>query len=549
MREPIDLCSFTKVGLDTAFGTVYNNIINMNRGMMMETQRTMYYQPAPLLPATLLVIDCKCRPRLIPLKGDMTFGRIYNGEMCDITVNSAITGRRHGEFVYDDSEGVYYYIDNNSLNGTFINGTKLQKYNERGSRAFRLTDGDILRVDRKTLEKPHPEAVIMIYCTSLRYDESWTVFDTRRLVNITIGRGDNNVIRLTDIAASREHAVLRRTPNGWTVFDNNSQNGISVNGRGVQGSAHVCDHDVIKLANTTIICFGDLLIYNNPNESTGNLVVQINRKTVDFGRKTLLSNIGFQVDSGDFVLILGGSGAGKTTLVKAILGDGKAEGRIILNGQNLYENFKSMKSQIGLVPQFLTLRLNDTVKDTLMDIADIKLDRKNYSKEDKLRRINDIMAKVGITNLQNHLISQLSGGQKKKVSVAYQLVGFQKVFICDEPDSGLDAASRTQQMEILREISANDKIVMVISHEPDDAINVDTGESLFTKVVVLAKSAKDNAGHLAFFGNVPDAMAHFGVNKLQDIMIEINPPYEGGKGRADFYIDKFMAMQRRPHYE
>lgn len=510
----------------------------------MEIQKTMYYQPAPALPATLLVVDCRCTPKVVPLKGDMSFGRIYNGQMCDITVQSAIVGRRHGEFIYDDSEGAYYYIDNNSLNGTFINGYKLEKYNARGSRAYKLTDGDVIRVDRKTLDHPHNEAVLMIFCTSLRYDESWKIFDAGKLVNITIGRGENNVVRLTDIAASREHAVLRRGQSGWTIFDNNSQNGISVNGMEVRGNAHVNDHDVIKIANTTIIIIGSKLVFNNPRESTGNLFVRIDRKAVDFGRKTLLRDIQFQVDSSDFVLILGGSGAGKTTLVKAILGDGKAEGRIILNGQNLYDNFKSMKSQIGLVPQFLTLRVNDTVKSTLMDIADIKLDRKNYSKEDKIRRINEIMERVGITNLQNHLISQLSGGQKKKVSVAYQLVGFQKVFICDEPDSGLDAASRTQQMEILKEIAANDKIVMVISHEPDDAINVETGESLFSKVVVLAKSSKDNAGHLAFFGGVNDALAHFGVNRLQDIMKEINPPYEGGKGRADFYIDKFNAMQR-----
>ena len=183
-----------------------------------------------------------------------------------------------------------------------------------------------------------------------------------------------------------------------------------------------------------------------------------------------------------------------------------------------------------------------------MDQADIKLDKRNYSKQEKQRRINDVMEKVGITNLQNHLISQLSGGQKKKVSVAYQLIGFQKVFICDEPDSGLDAASRTQQMEILKEIASNDKIVMVISHEPDDAIDVNTGLSLFTKVVVLAKSAVDNAGHLAFFGTVEDALEHFGVSKLQDIMIEINPPYEGGKGKADEYINKYMSAQRRSFY-
>lgn len=510
----------------------------------MEMEKTVGYIPNQLHNSTLLIIDKRCKPTVVPLKGSMTFGRRHSGKLCDILVDSVIVGRNHGEFIYDNNQQAYYYIDNNSLNGTYINGYKLEKYNDRGSKAFRLNDGDILRVDRTTLNQPHPEAVIMIYCTTIRYDEKWKVTDTSRYANITIGRGSNNVIRLTDMTASRNHAVLRRNNSAWFVFDNGSVNGVSLNGREINGNAAVFDHDVIKVGNTTLILCGKLLVYNNPGESTGNLSVRIQKKTVDFGRKTLLRDINFNVESGDFVLILGGSGAGKTTLVKAILGDGKADGRIILNGQDLYSNFKSMKSQIGLVPQFLTLRVNDTVKNTLIDIADIKLDRKNYSKQEKLQRIDEIMNKVGIKNLENHLIAQLSGGQKKKVSVAYQLVGFQKVFICDEPDSGLDAASRTQQMEILKEISQNDKIVMVISHEPDDAVDADTGRSLFTKVVVLAKSSRDGAGHLAFYGGVEQAKEHFGVSKLQDIMKEINPPFEGGKGKADYYIDKYYSLGR-----
>ena len=178
-----------------------------------------------------------------------------------------------------------------------------------------------------------------------------------------------------------------------------------------------------------------------------------------------------------------------------------------------------------------------------MDIAQIKLDSKYYSKEDMQKRVNDVMEKVGVKNLENHLIRQLSGGQKKKVSVAAQLVGFQKVFICDEPDSGLDAASRVQQMEILKEISGNGKIVMVISHEPDDAVDSRTNEILFTKVIVLAKSSRDNIGHMAFFGSPHDALKYFGVDKLQDIMKEINPPHEGGRGRADHYIEKYLALK------
>ena len=509
----------------------------------MESEKTVGFSPAPPLAASLLIIDKRCQPTVVPLRGNMTFGRRHSGPPCDILVDSPIVGRRHGEFIFDASQGVYYYIDNNSLNGTFINGVKTEYFNERGSKAIRLSDGDILRVDRTDLNRPHPEAVIMIFCLSLRFDERWRLTDIGRYANVTIGRGSNNIIKLTDMAASRTHAVMRRSGISWVVFDNGSSNGVSLNGREINGNAVMFDHDVLKIGNTVLVLFGNTLIYNNPRESTGSLSVQINKKTVDFGRKTLLSNINFSVESGDFVLILGGSGAGKTTLVKAILGDGKTDGRIILNGQDLYANFKSMKSQIGLVPQFLTLRVSDTVKNTLIDIADIKLDRKNYSKQEKLQRIDEIMNKVGIKNLENHLISQLSGGQKKKVSVACQLVGFQKVFICDEPDSGLDAASRTQQMEILREIADNDKIVMVISHEPDDAIDEITGRSLFTKVVVLAKSSRDGAGHLAFYGGVEEAKRHFGVSRLQDIMKEINPPYEGGKGLADEYIDKFDSQR------
>lgn len=84
---------------------------------------------------------------------------------------------------------------------------------------------------------------------------------------------------------------------------------------------------------------------------------------------------------------------------------------------------------------------------------------------------------------------------------------------------------------------------MVISHEPDDAADPETNEILFTKVIVLAKSSRDNAGHLAFFGNPYDALKYFNVTKLQDIMKEINPPHEGGRGRADYYIDKYTAIK------
>lgn len=276
---------------------------------------------------------------------------------------------------------------------------------------------------------------------------------------------------------------------------------------------------------------------NKSEERNADFSVDVKEKRVQFGKKKLLHHISFTASYGDFILILGGSGAGKTTLVKAILGESRADGQILLDGQNLYDNFKSLKAQIGIVPQFLTLRLNDTVKNTVTDAARIKLE-KLFTKHEIAQRVENVLIKVGIKELENSLIGNLSGGQKKKVAVAVQLVGFQKVFICDEPDSGLDAASRMQLMELLKEISESGKIVMLITHYPDDAIH------LFTKVVVIAKSREDNAGHLAYSGDVAGALRFFGVNRLQDIMLEINPVHEGGKGNADQYISKYTLTVR-----
>lgn len=505
--------------------------------------KTQMFAPRPMRRATILLFDIRKRPITYTLKGDATIGREYAESDRDFRICSDIVGRRHGEFVYDSSQDAYYYIDNNSLNGTFINGVKLIPYNRRGSRAVRLNDGDIIRIDRSDLSHPHPQAVLMVFSRSFEENERWSVFNIGDREKISIGRAPTNDILVDDNMASRQHAVIKVNSQGYILYDLNSQNGVFVNQQRISEFRVINHNDVIRIANTTLIFVGDYIIFNNPGERSGCLSVNIHDKTVGLQRKTLIKDISFEADTGDFILILGGSGAGKTTLVNAILGDGKANAEVMLNGQSLYDDFKSLKAQIGLVPQFIILRENDKVITTLMDVADVKL--RGFSKEEKIHSIEKILDLLGITKLKNHLIRQLSGGQKKKVSVAVQLVGYQKVFICDEPDSGLDAASRIQQMEILHDIAQNGKIVLVISHEPDDAFDRENKVYYFTKVLVIAKSAVDNCGHLAFYGSPDEAIEFFGVNRLQDIMIEINPDYEGGKGLADHYIEKFKSRRSR----
>ena len=506
----------------------------------MDSNKTRMFIPKPTKSATLLLIDARKTPVMLSLSGEATMGRDYPGSDRDIRICSGIVGRKHGEFVYDNSSDTYYYIDNNSLNGTFINGIKLQPFNNRGSRAFKLSDGDIIRIDRSDLSHPHPEAVLIIFSRSFEKNEQWNTVDITNCYKITIGRDEKNTIRLADIMTSRLHAQIQNEPGHAVISDCNSQNGVMVNGKRIDRSERIHYNDVIRIANTMLIFTDSSIVYNNPGERSGRLTVDIHDQT--FGSRTIIKSIAFEADTRDFILILGGSGAGKTTLINAVLGEVKANGNVSLDGQSLYDNFKTMKSQVGLVPQFVNLRDNDKVMSTLMDIADIKL--RGYSKKEKQDRIDKILETLGVQGLKNHLIRQLSGGQKKKISVAAQLVGFQKVFILDEPDSGLDPASRIQQMEILSDIADSGKIVMVVSHASEEGLNTDSGAYRFSKVLVLAKSVLDNCGELAFYGDTDEALRFFGVNSLKEIIIEINPENEGGKGKSDYYIDKFRSKNK-----
>lgn len=508
--------------------------------------KTVYYKELPPEPAVLLVIEPDSDPRSIRLEGDMKLGRAIPDAKCDIKLSSGIVSRDHGELMYSD--GAYYYRDNNSLNGTYYNSEKLPPYNERGTRAVKLSDGDVLRIDRRKLDTPHPEAVVMIFSTTFASDEEWIRYSLEGQNEVRIGRNRKDGISLTDFMASRDHAVLRKKPDGgWTVTDCGSTNGLAVNKTVIEEETPIGMFDVIKIAETTIIFLGDKVIFDAVKKKTEKLeesekkvIMNVGiedvkvRKHGSLAKKTLLSDIRLDIETGDFILILGGSGAGKTTFIRALLGQIRANGKIYLGGMDLYRNFKMLKHKIGIVEQFSSTRDNDTVYHTITDAAMSKL-AGDYSDEEIMQRVEDIIKRMMLTSLRNSLIRNLSGGQKKRVEVAIQAIGDQEIFILDEPDSGMDFASRVDLMENLRSCTESGGVVSVISHSPDDAAH------LFTKVIVLAKSKKDEVGHLAYYGDVKNALSFFGVEKLSQIVMEIN--YEGGKGRADEFIERFNTRR------
>lgn len=524
---------------------------------------TIYCEETSPESAALLILEKGGSIKTVSLCGNMSIGRDSANSSNDIKLCSRIAGRNHGSFIYYN--GDYYYRDNNSLNGTFYNGVKLESYDEKGSRAVKLKDGDVLRIDRIQLNKPHPEAVEMIFGKSFDANGNWVRYYLKDNAPVPIGRSSASGISLSDFMVSRQHARLERFGNGWKIVDNNSKNGISVNKAPVLNEQPLNPFDVIRIANTTMIYLGYAVLFNNASmpqidRAAGipekahekipekrhiakprSVVMNVNiesfkvKKFGSLGKKTLLKNIDLDIESGDFILILGGSGAGKTTFLRALLGDQRADGSILLHGMDLHKNFKQLKYKIGIVPQFSTTRDNDTVYHTIMDAAVSKLSGE-YSKAEITERVDSTIQKMMLTSLKNSLIKNLSGGQKKRVEVAIQAIGDQEIFILDEPDSGMDTASRKDLMSNLKSCTDNGGVVTVISHSPDDAAD------LYTKVIVLAKSQSDEVGHLAYYGDVPHALSFFGVEKLSDIVMEIN--YEGGKGRADEFIEKFERTRR-----
>ena len=267
------------------------------------------------------------------------------------------------------------------------------------------------------------------------------------------------------------------------------------------------------------------------------LTVNLEERTATefFKKKYLLRDIHMYIQPGHMVLLLGGSGAGKTTYLNAVNGYEKAKAEVVLNGRNMYKDYKDMQYEIGFVPQLDLMRGSDTVYRTLMDAAALRLPA-DFSKAERQARVEEVMKIFGLTPVQKNLVSKLSGGQRKRLSIAMEFISNPSLFILDEPDSGLDGVMARELFQQLRQIADQGKIIIVITHTPDRVID------LFDDVIVLAKDA-NRTGRLAYFGPIQDARTFFGKERMEEIVKTINRKEEGGEGRADEFILKYAEVQ------
>ncbi|TVS77334.1 ATP-binding cassette domain-containing protein [Mycobacterium helveticum] len=277
-----------------------------------------------------------------------------------------------------------------------------------------------------------------------------------------IGRSLDNDIVVHDVLASRHHAFLAPTPLGTEIRDANSINGTFVNGIRV-GSALLAEGDVVTIGNVDLVLRDGVLVRRQEAATrTGGLEV----REVDFGvdGKNLLERISMTARPGTLTAIIGGSGAGKTTLSRLIAGYATpTSGSVTFEGHDIHTEYASLRTRIGMVPQDDVVHRQLTVDQALGYAAELRLPP-DTSKADRQQVVAQVLDELGMTQHADTRVDKLSGGQRKRASVALELLTGPSLLILDEPTSGLDPALDLQVMTMLRQLADAGRVVLVVTH-------------------------------------------------------------------------------------
>ena len=471
------------------------------------------------LSASLIIIDRDRIIKTISLEGD----NVTIGKSGDIKIASAIITHIHGRFIKKD--GDYYYIDEGSTNGSELNGKQIRKSVGVRSAPVCLGDGDIIRV--MVPDEPSNIENVLIIFSRQPVADNWKYIDlVKQPPYFDIGRSVQGTgLRIDSVQASRLHARIIRTPQGYCISDENSLNGVTVNGSRIVSFYILNDFDVICIASMKIIFLRNSLIFNSASSGV-RLEVRDISKVVRGLKKPILNHISLTINPGELVAVIGGSGAGKTTFINCLNGyEPATSGNVLIDGTDLIQNYKNLKSKIGNVPQSDELYDYLTIYDFLSFTAKLRLPS-DISKNERHERVNTVLDIMGLKEHQKKLIKKLSGGQKKRVSIAMELVSDPDIFFLDEPTSGLDPETETQLMKQLKRLSSDyNKTIVVITHTLQNI-------HLFDRIIFLA-----SGGRLCFYGSPVNALRFFEIQSISDA-------YEKVEKNADYFIDKYRNYYR-----
>ncbi|WP_433917876.1 FHA domain-containing protein [Streptomyces canus] len=390
--------------------------------------------------------------------------------------------------------------DENSTNGTYADGRRVREWDVGPGSVIHFgspSDGPcVVLLGRLAPERP--SAVSMPGLTgTFRRPTAVRPLPTR---TVRIGRADDNDLVIDDLVVSRYHAELRALPDGsYEIADLGSHNGTYLNGRPVTGAA-IGPGDIVGIGHSAFCLAGDTL---QEYVDTGEVSLDVQDLTVavDRGRKTLLDHVSFPVGEKCLLAVVGPSGAGKSTLLNALTGQRPADhGTVLYDGRDLYRDYAELRQRIGLVPQDDILHAQLTVRSALSYAAELRFPQ-DTAKAERRARVDEVIRELGLEQRAAQPVHSLSGGQRKRVSVALELLTKPSLLFLDEPTSGLDPGMDRSVMHMLRGLADDGRTVIVVTHS---VLSLDVCDRL----LVLAPGGK-----IAYYGPPEDALAYFGFEQ------------------------------------
>jgi len=402
---------------------------------------------------------------------------------------------QHAQLIHDQN-GNLYIVDLNSTNGVFINNNRiapgvqilLHKTDDvrfSGIGGIKLTFNPD---DYSTKPGTGPSPILhhnLFYLLN-------------RKSKITLGRNKDNDVCLDNPVVSSHHAEIeKRGEDKYLLTDANSLNGIYVNGKKVNGSVYITEHDVIIIGRFKLTLKGQAKDLSKEVAIRAERIVKIFK-----GGKVGLHESSFEIPSKSLLAVMGPSGCGKSTLLKALNGDAPpSSGKVYISGLSLSENFDYIKTHIGYVPQDDIVHKELTVEQSLFYAAKLRLE--NASSDFIKQKIDQVLRQLKIEAIRGSLVGKISGGQRKRVSIAVEILTDPLILFLDEPTSPLDPQTVKECLEILKDLTVKGTTVIMVTHKPEDLNYMDDVIFMSEGGHIVYHASKNN--YLNYFG-VPDTV-------------------------------------------
>jgi ABC-type multidrug transport system ATPase subunit len=448
----------------------------------------------------------------------LTLGRAPDN---DIVLRSRFVSARHARIEPDGA--AHRIIDVGSTNGLLYEGKRLPASSPRA-----LADGDVLRIGDPatgnfvTLTYRNPRAA--------RAAQSATVAQSYPLdpndPQITIGRESADII-LENPQVSRQHAVIERSDGRHLLRDVGSANGTFVNGQRITQHA-LRPGDVIQIGAFKLVYDGDSLDQYDQRGALRIDARNLSRSVTRNGRtRLILKDVSLSIAPREFIALVGGSGTGKSTLLNALSGYAQASaGQVLVNGDDYYRNFDAYRSVLGYVPQDDIIHRTLPVDRALGYAARLRLPDDTAPSE-IAQRIGRVLEDVEMAPHRDTLVENLSGGQRKRVSIGAELLADPSLFFLDEPTSGLDPGLEKKMMYTLRRLADSGRTIVLVTHATANIAQCD-------HVAFMSD------GRLVYFGPPEEALQFFNVTSgdFADIYTKL-------EGAADPNVpDRWAVAQR-----